>query len=419
MRVIILLAVLCISGITATQIYWFSRAFDLREDEFDRAVTTALFNVAQQIFDINDTPSPANNPVRQVSTNYFIVMVNGELHSDLLEFLLKTEFEKRNIRTNFEYGIYDCASEKMVYCNYVTLQSKAKRAGSGMLPGWSSQGYYFGVKFPHREANIINEMGIWTFSSAVLLVVIAFFCYTLFVILKQKRLSDIQKDFVNNMTHEFKTPLSTIAVSVEALRDSLVDFDKERLQNYTAIIEKENNRLTQQVERVLQAATADKGVTILKKELVSIREVITEAVRRAGSLSKLKNGCITCYFNTTVERLHADKLHLTNAVFNLIDNALKYSDKEPRIVIQIYNDKKDIVVEVQDNGPGIGNEHRRRIFDRFYRVPAGNVHNVKGFGLGLSYVKNIIEGHKGKVTVESEPGRGSTFIIFLSGAGYE
>ncbi len=217
-----MLAVLCISGITVTQLYWMRRAFNLKEDEFERTVNAALFNVAHQIFEINKTPSPAVNPVKQVSTNYFVVQINGEIDTRLLEFLLRSEFEKRNIKADFEYGVYDCSSKKMKYGNYIPLNASGEKGTSRKLPTWNNYAYYFGVQFPNREAQLINQMGIWSFSTLVLLLVILFFSYSLFVILKQKRLSEIQKDFINNMTHEFKTPISTIAVSAEVLASPAV-----------------------------------------------------------------------------------------------------------------------------------------------------------------------------------------------------
>ncbi len=267
-RFVVILAALSIVGITITQIYWVRRAFDLKEAEFERTVNTALYNVAHQIFNINQTPSPSNNPVKQLSTNYFVVMVNSEIDASLLEYLLRNEFERRGIIADFEYGVYDCSSERMVYGNYVPLKTSKEKNTTKNLPKWTNQGYYFGVQFPNRAAHIINQMGIWSFSSVVLLLVITFFSYTLFVILKQKRLSEIQKDFINNMTHEFKTPIATIAVSAEVLKDPNIVQQPERLMNYAGIIEKENLRLKQQVERVLQMARLDKEDIGLKKERV-------------------------------------------------------------------------------------------------------------------------------------------------------
>jgi two-component system phosphate regulon sensor histidine kinase PhoR len=413
-RFVVILAALCIIGITITQIYWVRRAFDLKEAEFERTVNTALYNVAHQIFEINNTPSPANNPVKQLSTNYFIVMVNSEIDASLLEFLLRTEFERRNIVADFEYGVYDCSNERMVYGDYVPLQTaKEQKTTNKKLPQWANQGYYFGVQFPNRIAHITNQMGIWSFSSIVLLLVIVFFAYTLFIILKQKRLSEIQKDFINNMTHEFKTPIATIAVSTEVLKDLDILRQPERLLNYTAIIEKENTRLKHQVERVLQMARLDKEDIGLKKEQVSLHQIIQDYIRHTSVALQEKKGTVSVELSAQEPDVEADRLHLTNAINNLLDNAIKYCKTIPSIIIRTINQKEGIVVEVHDNGIGIGHENQKRVFQKFYRVPTGNLHDVKGFGLGLSYVKTIVEAHKGKISLQSELGKGCIFRIYL------
>lgn len=413
-RFIVVLATISILGISITQIYWVKRAFDLKESEFDRQVNTALFNVATQIFSLNNTPSPANNPVKQISTNYYVVMVNSDIDANLLEFLLRSEFEKRNIQADFEYGIYDCTHEKMVYGNYVKLSDKvSKREQNPNLPKWVNAGYYFGVQFPNREAQIINQMGIWSFSSAVLLIVIVFFGYTLFVILKQKRLSEIQKDFINNMTHEFKTPISTIAVSTEVLKDTNIAQQPERLLQYATIIENENKRLKQHVERVLQMAKLDKEDVGLKKETVNLYEIIHEVVQSIDLALQEKQGSIQLNLNASSPELSADRHHLTNVIFNLLDNAIKYCTQKPSITIRTELKGSTLSLTVEDNGIGISDENKKRIFQKFYRVPTGNVHDVKGFGLGLHYVKQIVEAHHGRITVVSEPGKGCAFTIIL------
>nr|WP_255534558.1 HAMP domain-containing sensor histidine kinase [Chryseolinea lacunae] len=256
-------------------------------------------------------------------------------------------------------------------------------------------------------------MGIWSFSSVVLLLVIVFFAYTLFVILKQKRLSEIQKDFINNMTHEFKTPIATIAVSTEVLKDPQIASQPERLLNYATIIEKENLRLKQQVERVLQMARLDKEDIGLRKEKIDVHNVIQESIRHAALPLQEKAGRVAFEFQATEHEMEADKLHLTNVFNNLIDNAIKYCKTIPQISIRTTNHEHGLVVEVQDNGIGIGPENQKRVFQKFYRVPTGNVHDVKGFGLGLSYVKTVVEAHKGGISVRSELGRGSSFRIYL------
>lgn len=414
-RFIVVLATLSIVGISITQVYWVKRAFDLKEDEFKRNVNTALLNVAQQIYSFADHgPAPTHNPVKQLSTNYFVVMVNSQIDASLLEFMLRTEFDKRKIQADFEYGIYDCANEKMMYGNYVQVNDgKSKTDIDKNLPKWNTQGYYFGVQFPNREAQIINQMGIWSFSSIVLLVVIVFFAYTLFVILKQKRLSEIQKDFINNMTHEFKTPIATIALSTEVLKNPDIVRQPERLLNYTTIIENENKRLKQHVERVLQMAKLDKESIELKKESVNLHDVVQEVTGGMAASIQEKRIEVELDLQAPEPAIQADKLHITNVVYNLLDNAIKYSGQDPKIWISVKQTDKHLVLEVRDNGIGVKEDDQKKIFDKFFRVPTGNVHNVKGFGLGLNYVRQIVEAHRGKITLKSHLGEGCTFRIYL------
>jgi two-component system, OmpR family, phosphate regulon sensor histidine kinase PhoR len=412
-RRIVILGALCIAGITVTQIYWVKRAFDLKEAEFERTVTTALNNVAHQIFEINHTPAPAVNPVKQISTNYFVVMVNSELDGSLLEYLLRMEFEKRNVIVDFEYGVYDCTSQCMLYGDYVPLKTAKEKITSKNFPTWASQGYHFGVQFPNREAHLINQMGIWSFSSVVLLLVIVFFAYALFVILRQKKLSEIQKDFINNMTHEFKTPISTIALSTEVLKNPDIVNHPERLMNYTAIIEKENLRLKQHVERVLQMARLDKEDIGLKKEQVDIHQLIEDAIHNTSVVLNENTGKVEVVAGASQSRIPGDRLHLTNVFNNLLENAIKYCKGCAEISIRTENRENGIAVEVKDNGIGITPENQKRIFQKFYRVPTGNVHDVKGFGLGLSYVKTVVEEHGGHIHVRSELGKGSIFSVYL------
>lgn len=404
------------------------RAFDLKQDALNREINTALFNVAHHIFKINKLQPPEHNPVRQHSTNYFVVTVNSEVDVRLLEFLLKSEFEKRNIHFDFEYGIYNCNSEQMVYGNYIPVETKSKEQ-RGNLPVWKDQTYYFGVQFPTLEAHPLNQMGIWSFSTLVMLLVIVFFAYSLFVILKQRRLSEIQKDFINNMTHEFKTPISTIAISTEVLKNPDTVHHPERLLNYVTIIQNENGRLRQQVDRVLQVARLDKESVNLKLELLGIENIVRGAIANFDLPLKEKNGAIQLTITATQLAVMGDKLHLTNVMNNLLDNALKYTERLPNIQINIFNSsctwpsnnwysfkKRSIPavsITVADNGIGISPENLKRVFQQFYRVPTGNVHNVKGFGIGLHYVKLMTEAHGGFVSSASKLHVGSTFTITL------
>ena len=408
------MAAISIIGIAVTQIYWVGRALDIRENQFNRDVNTALSNVAARVSEINKAPAPATNPVNQLSTNYFVVAVNDVVDAGLLEFLLVSEFEKKNIRADFEYGVYDCSDKCMVYGKFVSSKPDRKLANMTDLPTWNEEGYYFGVQFPFLQANLLSQMGIWGFSSAVLLVVVLFFIYTLLAILKQKRLSEVQKDFINNMTHEFKTPIATIAISSEVLKSPGISSEPDRLLKYATVIKNESHRLKQQVDRVLQMAQLDEKKIDLSLGPIDGHEWLTGIAQNCSLAMKVREGGIGLQLNAVQCRIKGDKLHLTNVVNNLIDNAVKYNnDPVPRIHIRTYNKKGRFCLEVEDNGIGIAPENHDRVFERFYRVPTGNIHNVKGFGLGLNYVKLIVEAHKGSISLDSTPGKGTTFKISL------
>jgi two-component system phosphate regulon sensor histidine kinase PhoR len=244
-------------------------------------------------------------------------------------------------------------------------------------------------------------------------VVIFFFAYTLFVILKQRRLSEVQKDFINNMTHEFKTPLSTIAISTGVLKDPSIIQAPERLINYATIIENETNRLKQQVERVLQMARLEKNNLTLKRETTDLHELISESVKNNTVALQKKSGKFELCLNSENSLVTIDKLHFSNVLYNLMDNAIKYCTISPTITITTSSSHHQFTLDVKDNGIGISEDNLKKIFHRFYRVPTGNLHDVKGFGLGLNYVKLVVESHGGKIMVNSKMGSGSTFTILL------
>jgi two-component system phosphate regulon sensor histidine kinase PhoR len=254
-------------------------------------------------------------------------------------------------------------------------------------------------------------MGIMTFSSVVLLVVIAFFIYTLLVILKQRRLSEVQRDFINNMTHEFKTPISTIALSSEVLTSAQIVETPDRLRRYAGIIQQESNRLQLQIDRVLQMARLDRDQIQLNKESVSVHELLHESVECFNLAMQERSGCFSLEVNAPQETVWADSLHLGNVFFNLIDNAIKYSTEAPQIRIHTENNSRQLVISIQDNGIGIAKENQKRVFDRFYRVPTGNRHDVKGCGLGLHYVWQMVLKHHGQIRLHSELNKGTTFVL--------
>lgn len=408
----IVLATLTIAGLTVTQIYWVRKVFSLKEKEFNLSVNNALKKTAERLCNCEKSNLPTRNPVDQISTNYFIVNVNDTIDPVLLDYYLRDEFSKRNLLTDFEYGVYDCSSQNIIYTHFVQFDSKENSVESNAsFPKLDLESYYFGVYFPHRDAMLISQMGIWIFFTAVMGSVIIFFGYTLFVILKQKRLSEIQRDFINNMTHEFKTPISTIAISSEVLQNPEIRDNPQRLLNYASIIQNEANRLRQQVERVLQMATLEKEHVGLRNEEVDMHEIISNAISSIEVPLKEKQGKIESKLEAEKAKIKGDPLHLTNILYNLLDNSIKYCHRPPEIEIVTRNEKNNLIISVKDNGIGIEENHQRKVFQKFFRVPTGNIHDVKGFGLGLNYVQITAKEMGGSVWLESQKGTGSVFHL--------
>ncbi|MEM9022887.1 MAG: HAMP domain-containing sensor histidine kinase, partial [Bacteroidota bacterium] len=302
-----------------------------------------------------------------------------------------------------------------VFTEVVTHEGDpAREAGeSAPLIAYDQDGHYFSVYFPTISGHVLQELEFWFISSALLLVVAIFFAYTISVILRQKRLSEVRTDFINNMTHELKTPISTISLSADVLLQDNITSSPERLQNYARIIRNENSRLQNQVERVLQMATLDKEEIALKLGATDVHEIIRNAVPTIALNIKDQEGKVDMALTATDPLIEADEVHMTNIIYNLLDNASKYTNDRPEIQVSTENAPQGVTIRIRDNGIGMAPEHQKRIFDQFYRIPTGNVHDVKGFGLGLYYVQKMTAAHGGTIRVHSEPGGGSEFVLFF------
>ncbi|MBN2174647.1 MAG: HAMP domain-containing histidine kinase [Bacteroidales bacterium] len=409
-RIAVILGSISIIGIIVFQLYWVNKSFDLAERQFNQTIEIALYNVAEKMATFNGHELPNENPVRQASSNYFIVDINDVIDASILEHYLKTEFEYRNINIDYEYAIYDCENDQMVFGNYINPSDKTPKE-ERKFQKYDEFTYYFGIIFPTKTMYILNTMNIWMISSFVLITALIFFAYAIFIILRQKRLSEIQKDFINNMTHEFKTPISTIGISAGVLSDPEIAKDPNRLVNYAAIIAEQNKRLEYQIEKVLQLARIEKNKLKLNPEEIDLHEVIHKVASNLELNIRDLNGNLILELKAPDPNIFADRLHLSNIIYNLADNAMKYCLKKPEMVISTKTEGKFIFLSVSDNGIGIEKKYLPKIFERFFRVPSGNIYNVKGFGIGLNYVKNIVESHRWKIEVESIPGKGSTFTI--------
>ncbi|MDR6196751.1 HAMP domain-containing sensor histidine kinase [Siphonobacter sp. SORGH_AS_0500] len=410
LRIFTVLSVLLLLGLALVQFYWFRQAYQLEDRDFDQRVTSALRIVCRRMIDYNNRPNSLPlRPVERVSANYYTVQINDQMDPSALEVFLKQEFSRHDLKANFEYGIYDCEQHQIQYGGFVchTANCDEQKAIKTSFPKVAGQNYYFGVYFPEKRNYVFDQLKSWTISSVGILLVILFFSYALYVIFKQKRLSELQTDFVNNLTHEFKTPLSTILISTDVL--SKPNQSSERLASYAGIIRKEALRLKQQVDTVLQ--TAQSNQQKLQLENLDIHEVIKDLVDRFQPRIQEEHIHITLELKAQPSIIQADLMHLTNALYNLLDNAIKYSSQHPEISIRTEVIKQRVRIDIQDWGIGISKEHQSRIFHKFFRVPTGNVHNVKGFGLGLYYVKTITEAMGGQVTMESVEGQGSCFTL--------
>ncbi len=408
-RLLVLLGTLSITGIIAVQAYWVKRAFDLKEQQFRQTVMISLRNVANQISTLYKL-SKFDNPVTQLSSDYYVANLRVPLDADVLEHYLKEEFKKQNLNTPFEYGIYDCESEKIVYGSYIDSDFETSTVSTKPLLKTDKYLNYFGVRFPSKTSYLASKLDIWLISSLITLIVTVFFGYAMFVILRQKRLSEVQRDFVNNMTHEFQTPISTIRIATDVLSQPKIMEQPERLKKYVQIIRQENNRLKTQVETVLNTARLERGKMQLDIQLQELHSLINEVTE--GVQAELED-CLKIELNATKSSIYADRTQLVSLIRNLLENAIKYSPKPPRITIRTENTDDSLMFLVIDNGIGIPKESVEKIFKKFYRVPTGNLHNVKGFGLGLSYVSEIIKAHKWQIKVESEVGQGSTFKVIM------
>lgn len=414
-RKIFILSVICAIGIILSQWVWLRNTHKLADKQFDLNVNIALRDVALKIWELNQSQAPVYNVVDKISDDFYIVQIDNNVDQELLEHFLKESFTSNNVITDFTFGIYDCSADSVSYSKYVHLNGTNEKVMLGEItfPKLSLENYYFGVFFPHRNDFVAEQLTLSTISTIFLIGTLVFMGYIVYSLRKQKDLSDMQKEFVNNMTHEFKTPLATIQLATEVLKKPNISEKPDRIFNYATIIENESKQLQRQVERVLQIARSQKKNIKITEEDIDLKELINEVALAFSTQIENKEGTLYLNIDPKPAIIHGDRLHIKNALNNLLDNALKYTIETPEITISLKQSADFIRLSVIDNGIGIKKEHQKHLFDRFYRVPTGNVHDVKGFGIGLNYVRAIVTAHNGKIEVQSREGHGTTFILHL------
>lgn len=346
------------------------------------------------------------------------IPLEERIDTNLLDSIINKELLNKNIDLDYEYGVFSSIDEKFIYEKTGKHTMSLIDNGQAFLlyPSdfFTIPNYLF-IYFPNRQVYLFKQMSTTLIISFFLITAIfVVFLYVLISFFRQKKLVIMRNDFINNMTHEFKTPISTIGLACEAIQDKSVNKNNKLSKSYVDIISKENIRLGSMAEKILQTVIIDKGQLKLKLEVVDVHDVINKTINNINLQIEQNRGKITTELNAEKNTVLADKLHFSNVIYGLLDNANKYTKKNPEILIKTYNDKDSVAIEISDNGIGILKKHQKKIFEKLYRVPQGNIHDVKGFGLGLSYVKAIVEMHKGKISLDSEPGNGSTFRLIFS-----
>lgn len=436
---VIIIGVLSIISILMVQFFWIDRTIKAQKDalilqdrqdslnvrQFEESVRVALRNAVEEIGNEHLDSSFIYGAVKQKSSNYYLVDIHENLHPYYLEQILKRTFYEHDINQDFQYGIYDCYNDSIVYGNLIrfskdSLYSPTSDSSLGITSPelvWKRDGHYFTVYFPglisQPSKELIVESSPWLYITFIVGVLFIFFAFAVSVIIRQKRLSEVKTDFVNNMTHELKTPISTIGLSSEMLMNGDFTNEPERLKRYAEIIYKENKRLKEQVERVLNMAKLDRNELDLQFENVDIHELIDESAENFRFNQILQGGKIELDLKANNNFVKVDLVHITNIIFNLFDNAVKYTEGKADVKVTSIDKEDGIQISIKDNGIGIDKEHIKQVFEQFYRVPTGDKHDVKGFGLGLYYVKLIIEKHGGKISIQSKIGQGSTFTFWL------
>jgi two-component system phosphate regulon sensor histidine kinase PhoR len=408
LNIIITLGFVAIIGILITQLLWTRQAYNLEDQKFNQKVNIALLEVVEKMS--GGKTSFTENPVQNISNDYYVVNINNEFHPAVLEHYLKTEFTRFQINTNYVYALYNCHSDKMIYGKYISKNQEAPSEKVIKFPKHKNLVYYFSIRFPDKTTYLISSLRFWYLLTFALVIILLVYVYSIYTIIQQKKFSELQRDFINNMTHEFKTPLSSILLASEALTKQEIIKANPKLQTYTSIITDQSHKLNNHIEKILNIAKNDASGLSLKPQRIILLPFIQEIVDTVKH--KNENLSIEINIDSAISVI-ADEFHFTNIIYNILDNSIKYCDTNPVIIISSNKDSKGLYLKFKDNGIGIPAKNIPHIFDKFYRVNTKKSDGVNGFGLGLFYVKKIVQQHNWKISVENNLDQGITTTLFL------
>lgn len=422
--IVIGLASLALIGLSLLQIQNLRSSLTTNKQIFLQKVDLASSKISKEFL-------TGDYHAEQLSKAKGRLVKNGQLNDPIIDKHIKSVlepiFEEHGIDLSYEYAVYMHKenSEEFQFVlgddgasldfELVSCENPRERGhGWANLTCSAGGNLHLALFFPDQDEYVfVQSSGALMMSLVFILLLIGCFAYTLIVIRKQKRLSLIKNDFINNLTHEFKTPIASIALATSMLKSDKPEIGKRKKANYLSLIELEAKRLEGQVDKVLQIAMIDSGNFTLEKKKLDVHDVIKRVVESMELMVSKRKGAISLHLIATQSEVMADSTHLVNIIYNLIDNALKYTIDTPLIAITTSDHSEGIEISIQDNGIGIGEEIQRYIFDKFYRAESGNIQNAKGFGLGLSYVKKIIEEHKGRIHLSSKLDQGSEFRLYF------
>ncbi len=410
---IVVLITLSVLGIIFIQVSWIKNAIDLRKQQHEQDIQVAVQRIKEELYDryfgkIGQFPGPDERSkefmLQTFSINYF--------SSEEIQQVISGNIKRSNLKQPYEYMIIDIFKTPI----FTSQGFRPEYVQTALeIPLSRNESFYKETLFLYfKEDNnyIIKQLGSVIIASILFTtIIISAFALTVRTMFSQKKLSEIKSDFINNMTHELKTPLATISLAIDALTNEKVIHDPEKIKYYSTMIKDENKRMNKQVEKILQSARIERQEIKLNLQELNAHEIIRKVTDNLALQIQDRSGSLTLNLQASRQTIKADEVHFSNIIFNLLDNAIKYSKDAPRIEVETLIHGGMFTIRVRDHGIGMNKETQSRVFEKFYRAHTGNLHNVKGFGLGLSYVKNMVEAHGGKIKVDSTPGKGSTFSV--------
>jgi len=391
----------------------------LDEDKPNNLLSYYAYGILEEDYKITPYLDPKlgdNQRIRSIFKDYTSnTPIHKRLNSQELDFVLKRQFDSKNIITPYEFGIYDDGLATKIKSNNYLEEQQGFKYKTPIFRDQDGLGRYeLVVSFPEKDQYVFSSIiGVGGLTLFLTLFIVLVSTSALYQIIQQKKLSEIKTDFINNMSHEFKTPIATINLALDAISNPKTKLIPEKVERYVSMIREENSRMLTQVENVLRISQLERSSNPIKMSKVDLHAIIKDAISHIELILNDKSGSLTKKLKASNVEVLGNKSHLTNITVNLLDNALKYCDSTPKIIVETFNEDGDFVLKVTDNGFGMSPVVQKKIFDKFYRATSGNIHNVKGHGLGLAYVKKIVDIHKGEIKLESKENYGTTFEIRL------